>query len=499
MHLPRKIRKEKQVMLENSMTRNLGDHAIVIGGSIAGLVTARVLADHFAGVTIIERDHYSDQPEFRKGVPQSRHLHALLEQGQVLLENLFPGLGTELAAAGAHILEMPADALLLSPFGWHRRFRPGLKLLCCSRELLEWTIRCRVAAIGTVRFLEGQDMMGLLANSDRSCVTGVQLRVRDNDAVRNLKELQSTLVVDASGRHSRAPEWLQAMGYSRPEETTINAFLGYASRYYAPPKDFQADWSVLFLQPKPPNIPRGGVLLPLEGNRWLVTLVGAARAYPPTDEAGFLDFARSLRSPLLYQIIKDAQPLSSISGYLRTENHLRHYERLPQWPEQFIILGDAVCAFNPVYGQGMTVATQAALLLDQSLREHKHRYPDGNLSGLSRRFQRQVAKINAPAWLLATGADFSYPTTEGGKRSLFARIMHPYLQRVARVSTLDPEVGRALFDVTNLVSPPITLFRPRILMRVIRGRYLPTLHEPPTTTGMDVPPGDQSEARLLPT
>ncbi len=254
----------------------------------------------------------------------------------------------------------------------------------------------------------------------------------------------------------------------------------------------------MFLQPKPPHIPRAGALLPLEGNRWLVTLVGAARNYPRTDEAGFLDFARSLRSPLLYQIIKDAQPLSPIIGYQRTENHLRHYERLRSWPERFIVSGDAVCAFNPVYGQGMTVAVQAAMELDQSLREQRRLHPDGDLRGLSRRFQRQVAKINAPAWLLATGADFSYPTTEGGKRSLFSRLMHPYLQQVSRVSTVDPEVGRALFDVTNLVSPPTALFRPQVLMRVIRGRNIPMLREPPTATVIGVWPSDQSEASLLP-
>jgi 2-polyprenyl-6-methoxyphenol hydroxylase-like FAD-dependent oxidoreductase len=486
-------------MSDNHMPHNLGDHAIVIGGSIAGLVTARVLADHFTHVTIIERDRFPNMPAFRKGVPQSRHLHGLLERGQVLLENLFPGLGAELTGPGARVLEMPSDILLLSPVGWHRRFRPGLKFLSCSRELLEWSIRRRLAAMNKVRFLEGHDVMGLLTNSDRTSVTGVQVRNRDEDAFGALKELQGALVVDASGRHSRAPEWLEALGYSQPQETIINSFVGYASRYYTPPQDFQADWAMLFLQPKPPDIPRAGVIMPLEGNRWLVTLVGAAKNYPPTDEAGFLDFARSLRSPILYEVIKNAQPISPISGNLGTQNHLRHYERLPRWPERFIVLGDAVCAFNPVYGQGMTVAVQEAILLDKTLREQRLHYPDGDLVGLSRHFQRQLAKVIAPAWLLATGADYSYPTTEGGRRGLFARLMHPYIKQVAKVSTVDPDVGRALFAVTNLVSPPITLFHPQVLMRVIRGSTIPTLDEPPTGTVIDAQPRDQGEVRLLPT
>ena len=485
-------------MKKNHITSNLGEHAIVIGGSITGLVTARVLTDHFARVTILERDRFPDRPEFRKGVPQSRHLHGLLERGQVLLENLFPGLAAELTAAGARILELPGDVLLLSPVGWHRRFRPGLKFLACSRELLEWSIRRRLATISKVHFLEEHDVTGLLANPDHTSVTGVQLRSRQEDIFGASKELEGDLVVDASGRHSRTPEWLQAIGYSRPQETVINSFAGYSSRYYAPPENFQADWSVLFLQPKPPGIARGGVLLPLEGNRWQVTLVGAARNYPPTDEAGFLEFARSLRSPMLYQIIKNATPLSPIYGYQGTENHLRHYERLHQWPEQFIVLGDAVCAFNPVYGQGMTVAVQVAMGLDQSLREHRRRYPSRTLKGFSRRFQQRVAKINAPVWLLATGADFSYPTTEGGRRSLFAHIMHPYIQRVAQVSTVDPEVCRALFKVTNLISSPTTLFRLSLLLRVIKGRSIPTLNVPPTSTILSTEPNDQGEARLLP-
>ncbi len=213
-------------MLDNHVNSNFGDHAIVIGGSIAGLVTARVLANYFNRVTIVERDRFPDKPEFRKGVPQSRHLHALLERGQVLLENLFPGLGAELTAAGALNLEMPGDVLLLSPAGWHRRFRPGLKFLCCSRELIEWSIRRRLAAINTVLFLEEHDVIGLLANPDRTCVTGIQFRARNDNAFGDLKELQATLVVDASGRNSRAPEWLQALGYSKPQETTINSFVG---------------------------------------------------------------------------------------------------------------------------------------------------------------------------------------------------------------------------------------------------------------------------------
>jgi flavin-dependent dehydrogenase len=243
--------------------------------------------------------------------------------------------------------------------------------------------------------------------------------INETGAVAGEETLAADLVVDASGRASQAQRWLEELGYPAPRETVIASHLGYASRYYAPPPGFQARWRGLYLQYAPPTALRAGTLVPVEGDRWLVGLFGLSRDYPPTDEAGFLEFARSLRSPLLYEAIRDARPLAPIVGYRATENRLRHYDLLPRRPEGLLVLGDAACTFNPVYGQGMTVAAAGALALAGCLRAQGQR---GDLRGLAARFQRRLARQLAPVWTLATNGDLRAPGTEGGRVARTRRI-----------------------------------------------------------------------------
>ncbi len=440
-------------------------HAIVIGGSMAGLLAARVLTDHFDRVTLVERDRFPEGPSPRKGVPQARHLHALLVRGRMILEQLFPGLEAELVAAGAIKMDVSADFRWLSPVGWGPRFQSGVVTISCSRDLLEWNVRRRLAVSDRVRLIEERGVIGLLPNADRTGVIGVRTLPRGHagDKPGETEDLHADLIVDASGRGSHAPQWLAALDYPTPRETAINSYLGYASRIYAPPANFQADWKALLLQTKPPNMARAGGLLPLEGKRWMVTLGGAARDYPPTDEAGFLEFARSLRSPILYESIQGAEPLSPIYGYRRTENRLRHYEAMARWPERFVVLGDAACVFNPIYGQGMTTAAMAALTLNRCLKESRS---DGGLGRLARRYQQQLARTNADAWLMATGEDFRYPTTEGGHRDWTTRLMHRYMDEVLLLAAERADVYATFVKVLHLVKPPAALFRPGILARV---------------------------------
>jgi 2-polyprenyl-6-methoxyphenol hydroxylase-like FAD-dependent oxidoreductase len=459
-----------------------GRHAIVIGGSMAGLLAARVLSRHFDQVTLIDRDQFPDAPVFRKGVPQSRHLHVLLAKGRLQLDRFFPGFTEEMVGAGAVMLTFPKDALWLTAAGWSQRFDTGLPILSSSRELLEWTVRRRLAAVGRVRFVEETDVTGLTATADGSAVTGVTLRSRADGGS---EEMAADLVVDASGRTSHAPRWLEELGYEPPAETRITSFLGYASRLYAIPKDFHADWTVLFLQGRPPEHARGAGLFPIEGGRWIVTVAGAARDYPPTDGQGFLDFAASLRTPILYETIKNAEPLTPIHGYQRTENQRRHFERLRRRPERFLVTGDAACAFNPIYGQGMTVAADDAMALHRCLREATTRR-GGDLTGLAARFQRAVAKSNAAAWLVATGEDLRYPTTEGARPDLAGRLVHRYMDRVVAAATWNPHVNRAFAEVVNLLASPYSLFRPDILLPALRSRAGGRLSEPPTSTAPQV-------------
>ncbi len=438
-------------------------HAVVIGGSIAGLLAAQALSGTFERVTIIERDRFPAGPAFRKGVPQARHVHVLLKRGQMILESLFPGIEAELTAAGVPQVDWIADSQALGARGWLPRFQTNLKGVSPSRDLLEWTIRQRLARNERVSFKEGCDVVGLLPNGSASGVAGVRVRARREEAGLGEEEaMAADFVVDASGRDSRAPEWLAALGYRQAEETVINSFLGYASRYYEAPTDGGVDWKLFIIPRTPPINKRGGAIYLLEGNRWIVTLSGGGKDYPPTDEEGFLDFARSLPNSALYDAIKDAKPLSPIYGYRRTENRWRHYDRLARWPEGFIAVGDAVCAFNPVYGQGMSVAALGAKLLEQTLRES-----GGDLTGLASRFQKGLGKLTATPWQLATGADFRYAETEGGHVDRAMRLRWRYGDTVRELSQDNPQIFQTFIEVAHLLKPPSALFKPSIIVQAL--------------------------------
>jgi len=229
------------------------------------------------------------------------------------------------------------------------------------------------------------------------------------------------------------------------------------------PENFRADWHAIFIQAAPPAAKRAGVLFPMEKNRWLVTLQGGDRDYPPTDEAGFLEFAGSLRSPMLYEAITNAEALSPISSYRATENRLRHYERLKTWPERFLVIGDAVCAFNPVYGQGMTTAALAAENLRRTLTEQ-----GSALNGLARRFQKRLARINSAPWMLATSEDLRYAGTEGAVASRSTKFMHNYIAHVLRSATQNSSVRKRFLEVQGMLKGPETIFRPSVVVQVLK-------------------------------
>jgi 2-polyprenyl-6-methoxyphenol hydroxylase-like FAD-dependent oxidoreductase len=457
-------------------TRTDRSHAVVVGGSIAGLLAARVLADHFDHVTIVERDRLPEGPAFRRGVPHSHHLHGLMPGGRNAIESLLPGFSSELVEAGAHVVRWPYDALWLMPAGWSGRFEPRdrHRLILASRPLLEWTVRRRVLALKRVSVVEGAQVSLLVPRGGG--VAGVEVLDRGDIEGSTLRQLPADLVVDASGRGSLAPDWLDALGYGRPRETVIDALLGYATRQYALPA-VPDGLKGIYLMAQPPHSPRTGIMFPIEGNRWLLTLMGAGRDYPPTDEAGFLSFARSLRHPVLYQAVRDARPLTDIVGYRRTENRRRRFEKMRRWPEGFVVVGDAACAFNPVYGQGMSVAALTAVALDGALRRHPL------LRGFARGFQRLVAAGSQGGWMLATGEDLRYPTTEGSRPTLMTRLVQRYMDRVIRAATVDPVANEAFVDVMTVLKPPTSVFHPRVVAAALRR------HEPPAgfPTGQAAP------------
>jgi 2-polyprenyl-6-methoxyphenol hydroxylase-like FAD-dependent oxidoreductase len=439
--------------------------AVVVGGSLAGLLAARVLSDHFGRVTLLERDHYTGTLRGRKGVPQSHHVHVLLERGRGAMERLLPGLTEELVQAGAEPLDASRDVAWMGPYGWYVRFPGDQMLLASSRNLIDGGIRRRVAALPNVSIHERANVAGLIPGPGDECrVAGVRLRSGTTDAEPEGGgvELAADLVVVADGRNSHLPEWLTVLGCEPPEETVVNSSQGYASRLYRPPAGFLADWKALYIQQAPPRDPRGGLVSPVEGGGWLVSLVGGDGDYPPTNEAGFLAFARSLRSPALYEAIVKAEPLSPIAGQRATENRLRQYDRLTRFPDGVVAVGDAVCAFNPVYGQGMTAAALGAEVLDRWLRETPaHRGP---LRG--RHFQRRLARATAAAWQFSAGADYRFRTTEGPAQGRLAQLSASYVAGVMVAATRRPGIRRRLQEVLHLLRRPAALFGPGVLARL---------------------------------
>ncbi|MEG3932075.1 MULTISPECIES: 2-polyprenyl-6-methoxyphenol hydroxylase-like oxidoreductase [unclassified Microcoleus] len=443
-------------------------HAIIIGGSLAGLLASRVLAKHFDRVSIVERDFFPEKPAPRPGIPQSRHLHILLNRGRIILEEFFPGLENELVAAGAPSLD-PRSIGWFSPAGWAPHFSPDLNdLILFSRDLLDWQIRRRLAENTNVHFLQGGTVTGLLANASRAEVAGVSVRFRDRHNPGNIhaENLKADLVVDASGKVSKTPKWLKSLGYEPPQETVINAFVGYASRIYKCSGKL-SDTAPVFVSLGPPFRTRGGAIFPIEGNRWLVSLNGGDRDYPPTDEAGFLEFARTLPTPTIYDAIKDAEAITPIYSYRGTENRWRHYERLRRSPENLIIIGHAVCAFNPIYGHGITVAALDAQMLDECLQKQRQRYLQGNLKGFSRQFQQKLAKLHTIPWTFAISQDSRYRGSEGAKLNLATRLTIDYMDLVLKVLVGDAKVCQAFVEVVHMIESPAVLFSPSIALKAI--------------------------------
>lgn len=442
-------------------------HAIVIGGSIAGMLTARVLTNHFAQVTVIERDVLPQTPDFRKGAPHARHAHGLLVRGQQIMENYFPGLTAELKDQGAIFANMGTDLSLHIGGMAVQPFDSELEFVACSRPLLEYTIQQRLRAMAQIRFREGYDVHGICTDADRQRATGVRIQARATDAAEEV--VYADLIVDASGRTSRLPEWLAELGYTPPTETTVDAQAGYATRIYRRPAHYAGTWKALYGIAQAPEQSRGCIIAPLEGDRWHVTLTGLNGDHPPTDEAGFLAFARSVPVPELYSALAQAEPLTDILGYRRAANRLRHYDSLPRYLEGVLALGDAVYALNPVYGQGMTVAALAALTLDEMLGSLS-RHPADDPTGLARRFQRTLAKVIADPWQMATGQDLRWPSAGADyKPDPVTRLVQGYFDRVLTAMIDNPEIAAVFARVQNMLASPMTLFHPRIVWQVLRS------------------------------
>lgn len=422
-------------------------HAIIIGGGIAGLLAARVVADHFEKVTLIERDHYPDKPVFRAGAPQGRQLHFLPLRGQRTLEALFPGIGEKLLAQGAIERAYGAEGADASIIYYYEGRCPQIPPMWhgwnCSRSLIEWQIRKEIEKYPHVQIMEGYEVMRLLSENDRPVCCGVQFRARTY-TLNNIQELRSDLVIDASGATSHVVTWLKELGYAAPQENRSETQVSYATRVYQPASS--SPWKEIAIQLRPPHR-KGAVLMGIEQGKWMIALSSTGQEeLPPTDEESYLAFARALPEKALYEAIKSATPLSPIYGYRKKVNFMRQFKNQP---EGFLVIGDALCSFNPVYGQGMTVASLEAVLLDKCLRK----YP---LKEVARRFQNKAARLVASPWSLATSAD-----ADGNGP------VKRYIDGIAELLMYDRQTLLAFLAVLQMLRTPLALLHPIIVAKVV--------------------------------
>jgi len=437
-----------------------------------------VLSDRFDQVTLVDRDALPAANNPRRGVPQGRHGHGLLASGFDALKRLFPGLDQDLVAAGAIPGDVIGDVRWFQHGYYKAKFKSGLNGILLSRPLLEGTIRRRVAVLPNVSIVDRTHVVGLATDVDWKFVTGIRIqRPQGEPAV-----LDADLVIDASGRASRSPMWLSDLGYGRPVEETVGVDLAYTTRTFKRrARDLNGDVAAI-IGPTPPQQTRMGFIVSMEGRRWMVSIGGWLGDHAPTDARGFIEFARPLPRPDIYDVIKDAEPLTEAVTYAFPSNLRRRYERLRRFPGRYLVLGDAMCSFNPFYGQGMTVAALEAHALAQTLDSGR------SLADVWRPFFRTASQIVETPWTIAAGSDFAFPGVTG-QPAAGASVINAYLARVHRAASSDRNLCRTFFDVANLLKPSTTLFRPSVVARVVRGSVWPSAAQqmPAPMTGQQPP------------
>ena len=409
---------------------------------MAGLLAARVLSGSHE-VQILERDDL--EGDRRPGVPQGMHTHILLLGGLKRLERYFPGIREELVAAGGQPLDYGRDFKIYGPYGWVIRPSARLEGVHTRRPVLEAVVRRRVQALPGVKIVTGCRVSGLAGSASR--ISGVRV---------NTKELPADIVVDASGRSSKFPEWLQALGVPPPRHDKVDARVGYASRFFEVPAGTR-DWTALYVFPVPWLDGRAGSIFPAGPGLWHVGLTGAAGDYPPNDEEAWMAFARSLRTPDFYDAIRAAKPCSPIHGYRWTANERRLPGPRDPWPESFLVMGDAGCHANPVYGQGMTLASLQAEALERVLAE--------GVEGLPRRYHTAATKAIEPAWSIATSSDWQVRGCEGTVKPAGLPVVHRFMRALMKLAASDVRTAGTFFEVMHMVKPQTALLHPRILLR----------------------------------
>ncbi len=434
------------------MPRGHFQHAIVIGAGMAGLLAARVLSDHFETVSLIERDEIRDEPVSRKGVPQGRHVHVLLPRGLGIIEGQFPGIDEALRVAGACEFDAGRGIAWHHDGDWRANFDSDVRMLAMSRPLLETQVSKRVRALPNVTSRQGARVERLV--SDGRAVTGVIL---------NGETIEADLVVDATGRGSALPTWLEHLDRQPPAAEKIPVPLTYSTCMFERRAD-GPDWNALLITK--PGAKRGAFAWAIENGQWLVTMVSLFDEPAPRDVEAFLAFAESLPNTALHETIRDCPPCSEPVRYRFPASQRRRYHKMRDFPQGLIAVGDAISSFNPIYGQGMTVAALEAEILSGALTAAQQA---GGLPGdFPQRFFKAADRVVDPAWQAVALEDYRFPEL-AADRPATVRPVQWYMDRVQRATHRSPAVSEKFYRVMGFDEPPQALLQPRILAEVLFG------------------------------
>ena len=433
-----------------------GEQAVVIGAGMAGLLAARVLADVFDKVTVIERDPFPDEALARRGVPQGRHIHVMLEAGRATLEDLFPGYRSDLLSVGGLEIDGARDVNFYAEGDFLAEGPHRLPHYAATRPLYEQLVRRHVTDFDGVNLRSRCQFRDYLIDETATTIEGI---VFTNEETA-IEELDATLVVDATGRTSRTPAWLERHGYTSPTVDEVYIDLAYSTVLLQRPADDHRS----FIMTPSPSHPRAAGVLPVEGDRWVVTVAGVHGDHPPTDAEGFTDFAASLPVSDVKQLLETHLWVSDEIAHYPFPANLRHrYEDLDRFPDGLVVIGDGIASFNPLYGQGMSVAALEALLLHHSL-------ATGGLVDLSPRFFERSKDVVDIAWLMAVGADFQFPQTTGPKPRA-TNLMSRYISRLNRKAHTDGILRNTFMRVMMMEQPPTTLLHPEVVWRVLKPTW----------------------------
>jgi 2-polyprenyl-6-methoxyphenol hydroxylase-like FAD-dependent oxidoreductase len=430
------------------------------------LFAAAALSE-FADVTIVERDLLPDGPTARRGTPQAMHAHLLWSGGVQALNDLLPGSVDEVVARGGRLAHIMGDMVSRAPNEvWFRRFlATHHRNLVCSRNLLDAVLRKHVLADKRITLRQGTTAQELVGDATR--VTAIRVRSGNEETT-----LQADLTIDASGRGSRTPQWFEAMSLPRPAERKVDAGVSYATRIFrAPEPAADLPFPLINVQANPAKAPgQGGILLPVEDGQWIVTLAGTRGGEPSSAPEEFRDFALGLGDPIIGELLENAEPLGDVATTHSTANHRRYYEKVKRWPDGFVVLGDAIASYNPVYGHGLTVAVQCALAMRAVLRGTHITAP-----GTAKRIQRTAARPVSAAWDLAVGQDALYPGATDTPITAMERLLARYVDRAVETGATNPRAMNALLDVMSLEKGPTRLFSYDMLIPMLLGPKKPQL------------------------